>query len=190
MAVLGCYSFPAHVGLAHPEIPLGISLPTLAASLRAELPGVTLDVLPAITLDGTSDPSSTGAVSTAEVAAADAAGIAAAVELAREADVVVVALGDRAGLFGRGTSGEGCDAESLRLPGAQQDLLDALLATGRPVVATILSGRPYALGAAARPHRGSPAPRRSSRRSSRARRGPLRSRACCRGAWRRRAGCP
>lgn len=151
MAVLGCYSFPAHVGLAHPEVPLGISLPTLAASLRAELPGVTLDVLPAITLDGTSDPSSTGAVSTAEVAAADAEGIAAAVDLAREADVVVVALGDRAGLFGRGTSGEGCDAESLRLPGAQQDLLDALLATGRPVVATILSGRPYALGAAATP---------------------------------------
>ncbi|MFF2620266.1 beta-xylosidase/alpha-l-arabinosidase [Oerskovia jenensis] len=156
MAVLGCYSFPAHVGLAHPEIPLGISLPTLAESLRAELPGVTLDVLPAITLDGTSDPSSTGAVSTAEVAAADAAGIAAAVELAREADVVVVALGDRAGLFGRGTSGEGCDAESLRLPGAQQDLLDALLASGRPVVATILSGRPYALGAAATPAPGEP----------------------------------
>ncbi|MBD7998262.1 beta-xylosidase/alpha-l-arabinosidase [Oerskovia gallyi] len=156
MAVLGCYSFPAHVGLAHPEIPLGLALPTLAESLRAELPGITVDVLPAITLDGTSDPSSTGAVSTAEVAAADAAGIAAAVELAREADVVVVALGDRAGLFGRGTSGEGCDAESLRLPGAQQDLLDALLATGRPVVATILSGRPYALGAAATPAPGEP----------------------------------
>ncbi|MFF3064586.1 beta-glucosidase [Oerskovia sp. NPDC057915] len=156
MAVLGCYSFPAHVGLAHPEIPLGISLPTLAASLRAELPGVALDVLPAITLDGTADPSSAGAVSTAEVAAADRAGIAAAVELAREADVVVVALGDRAGLFGRGTSGEGCDAESLRLPGAQQDLLDALLATGRPVVATILSGRPYALGAAATTAPGEP----------------------------------
>lgn len=156
MAVLGCYSFPAHVGLAHPEIPLGLALPTLAESLRAELPGITVDVLPAITIDGTSDPSSTAAVSTAEVAAADTAGIAAAVELAREADVVVVALGDRAGLFGRGTSGEGCDAESLRLPGAQQDLLDALLATGRPVVATILSGRPYALGAAATPAPGEP----------------------------------
>ena len=156
LAVLGCYSFPAHVGLAHPEVPLGLSLPTLAESLCTELPGVTVDVLPAITLDGTADPSSTGAVSTAEVAASDAAGIAAAVELAREADVVVVALGDRAGLFGRGTSGEGCDVESLRLPGAQQDLLDALLATGRPVVATILSGRPYALGAAAAPAPGDP----------------------------------
>ena len=68
----------------------------------------------------------------------------------RGADVVVLALGDRAGLFGRGTSGEGCDVDSLELPGAQQPLLDALLATGTPtVVLALLSGRPYALGAAA-----------------------------------------
>ena len=57
------------------------------------------------------------------------------------------ALGDRAGLFGRGTSGEGCDAEDLRLPGVQGELLEALLATGTPVVLVLLSGRPYALGA-------------------------------------------
>src|SRR5699024_69170 len=51
-------------------------------------------------------------------------------------------------LFGRGTSGEGCDATDLRLPGAQQDLIDAVLATGTPVVLVVLSGRPYALGEA------------------------------------------
>ncbi|MFC0532782.1 glycoside hydrolase family 3 C-terminal domain-containing protein, partial [Phytohabitans kaempferiae] len=60
---------------------------------------------------------------------------------------VVAVLGDRAGLFGNGTSGEGCDAESLDLPGVQPELLEALLTTGRPVVAVLLSGRPYALGA-------------------------------------------
>ncbi len=54
-------------------------------------------------------------------------GIADAAALAASADVVVLALGDRAGLFGRGTSGEGCDAESLDLPGAQQQLVDAVL---------------------------------------------------------------
>ncbi len=57
-------------------------------------------------------------------------------------------LGDRAGLFGRGTSGEGCDAETLDLPGAQQHLLDALLDSGTPVVTVLLAGRPYALGRA------------------------------------------
>src|SRR4029453_10018252 len=61
--------------------------------------------------------------------------------------VCVVVLGDRAGLFGRGTSGEGCDREDLRLPGVQTDLLEAVLATGTPVVLVLLAGRPYALGA-------------------------------------------
>lgn len=68
--------------------------------------------------------------------------------LAADADVVVLALGDRAGLFGRGTSGEGCDAQSLALPGVQQELLDTLLDTGTPVIVTLLAGRPYALGRA------------------------------------------
>ena len=55
-------------------------------------------------------------------------------------------VGDRAGLFGRGTSGEGCDVEDLELPGAQSELLDALLDTGARVVIVVVSGRPYALG--------------------------------------------
>ena len=50
----------------------------------------------------------------------------------RSADVCVAVLGDLAGLFGRGTSGEGCDAADLRLPGRQEELLEALLATGHP----------------------------------------------------------
>src|SRR5690606_12743143 len=35
-AVLGCYSFPAHVGVQHPDHPVGIELPTLLDSLTAE----------------------------------------------------------------------------------------------------------------------------------------------------------
>ena len=91
----------------------------------------------------------------------------------RAADVVVLALGDRAGLFGRGTSGEGCDVESLDLPGAQQRLLDAVLDAGTPVV------RHPARRPAVRPRRGRDRRGRAScRRSSRARRAPARSRAC------------
>jgi hypothetical protein len=55
-------------------------------------------------------------------------------------------LGDQAGLFGRGTSGEGCDASDLRLPGVQEDLLRVLVATGKPVVLVLVTGRPYAIG--------------------------------------------
>lgn len=133
-AVLGCYSFPVHVGSRTPGTPLGIELPTLREALAAEFPGSEIVTAPGL----------------AEVDAVPTDAFATAVELARGADVVVAAVGDRAGLFGRGTSGEGCDVASLALPGAQEELLDALLDTGTPVVATLLAGRPYALGRAAR----------------------------------------
>ncbi|WP_189853528.1 beta-xylosidase/alpha-l-arabinosidase [Streptomyces omiyaensis] len=130
-AVLGCYSFPVHVGAQHPDVPLGIDLPTLHDALRAEFPAADIAVAQGTGIDD-------GATE----------GLPGAVALARDADLVIAALGDRAGLFGRGTSGEGCDAESLSLPGAQQQLLDALLDTRTPVIATLLAGRPYALGRA------------------------------------------
>jgi beta-xylosidase len=69
--------------------------------------------------------------------------MAAAISVAREADVCVAALGDLAGLFGRGTSGEGCDVSDLRLAGRQEEFLAALLDTGTPVVLVLLVGRPY-----------------------------------------------
>ncbi|KFG76974.1 beta-xylosidase/alpha-l-arabinosidase [Streptomyces mutabilis] len=130
-AVLGCYSFPQHIGVHHPGTPVGIQLPTLRETLAAEFPDAEVTVVRGTGVDD-----------------GDVFGIPEAVQAAREADVVVAVLGDRAGLFGRGTSGEGCDAESLALPGAQQQLLDALLDTRKPVVTVLLAGRPYALGRA------------------------------------------
>ena len=72
--------------------------------------------------------------------------IPAAVACARAADVAVVCVGDLAGLFQTGTVGEGSDADSLDLPGVQQQLLEAVVATGKPVVVVLTSGRPYNLG--------------------------------------------
>jgi len=74
-------------------------------------------------------------------------GFDAAVALGRSADVIVAVVGDEAGLFGHGTSGEGCDVADLKLPGAQEELLNALADTGVPVIAVLVTGRPYALGA-------------------------------------------
>lgn len=127
--MLGAYSFPSHVGIHHPEVPMGIEIPTVLAAVRAEFPDAEVGFALGTTIDG-----------------GELDGIVEAVELARRSDVVVLALGDRAGLFGRGTSGEGSDVASLELPGAQQELLDALLHSGTPVVLTLLTGRVYALG--------------------------------------------
>jgi beta-xylosidase len=129
LAFLGCYSFPNHVLHAHPELGLGIEVPSLLAALGAELPQLTL----AYELG-------------CQVADDDRSGLPAAAEAARSADLCIAVVGDRAGLFGRGTSGEGCDAADLTLPGVQSELVEELLATGTPVVLVVVSGRPYALG--------------------------------------------
>ncbi|MFJ8084882.1 glycoside hydrolase family 3 N-terminal domain-containing protein [Streptomyces sp. NPDC096205] len=129
LAMLGCYSFPSHVGVQHPEIPMGVDIPTVLDALRAELPDAKVTFAEGCGVD-----------------TPDTAGFEEAVARATEADVCVAVLGDRSGLFGRGTSGEGCDVADLQLPGVQGELLDALLATGVPVVLVLLTGRPYALG--------------------------------------------
>lgn len=129
LAMLGCYSFPSHVLTHHPEVPAGIEIPTVLDALRTELADAKVTFAQGCDVTGT-----------------DTAGFEEAIARTAEADVCVAVLGDRAGLFGRGTSGEGCDATDLGLPGAQGELLDALVATGVPVVLVLLTGRPYALG--------------------------------------------
>lgn len=69
-----------------------------------------------------------------------------AVKVAQQSDVVVLCVGDLSGLFQSGTVGEGSDTDSLVLPGVQQQLLDQLIATGKPVVVVMTGGRPYNLG--------------------------------------------
>ena len=75
----------------------------------------------------------------------DRSGFDEAVAAATAADVAVLVMGDQAGLFGRGTVGEGCDRDDLELPGVQRELVEAVLATGTPVVLVLLTGRPYAV---------------------------------------------
>ncbi len=130
LSLMGCYAFPSHVGSQYPEVPLGVNMPNLLDAVRGEWPGATVSHAVGVPVQD-DDPS----------------GIAEAVAAARAAQVCLVAVGDQSGLFGRGTSGEGCDAADLKLPGLQHDLIEALLATGVPVVLVVLSGRPYALGA-------------------------------------------
>jgi beta-glucosidase len=97
-------------------------------------------------------------VPAAEVAYARGSGIAsgtdeelaAAVAIARDADVVIAALGERSGLTLDSTTGEFRDRAGLDFLGRQAELLEAVVATGTPVVLVVVSGRPLALEWAAR----------------------------------------
>ncbi|MGH7338764.1 MAG: glycoside hydrolase family 3 C-terminal domain-containing protein, partial [Myxococcota bacterium] len=68
------------------------------------------------------------------------AGFAAAVAAARRASVAIVVLGERHDM-----SGEAASRTSIGLPGVQQQLLEAIHATGTPVVLVLMSGRPLAI---------------------------------------------
>jgi beta-glucosidase len=72
----------------------------------------------------------------------DTAGIAAAVEAAKRADIVLLAIGEDYDM-----TAEARSRADLALPGTQQALVDALKATGKPIVAILMSGRPLALEA-------------------------------------------
>lgn len=74
----------------------------------------------------------------------DTSGIAEAVAAARESDVVIAAMGGNCGWINV-TGGEGKDRSSLDLPGVQQQLLEALCATGKPVVLILYGPGVFAL---------------------------------------------
>jgi beta-glucosidase len=63
-----------------------------------------------------------------------------AIALAKEADVTVLVLGEKQNMIG-----EQASRSSLDLPGRQQELLDAVIATGKPVVVLLMTGRPLDL---------------------------------------------
>ena len=67
--------------------------------------------------------------------------IPAAVAMAKDADVVILGLGEWQGI-----SGESFDRSNLDLPGNQAQLLEAVVATGKPVVLVLENGRPLTIG--------------------------------------------
>ena len=59
-----------------------------------------------------------------------------ALQMAKEADVIIAAMGENVMLCG-----ENRDRQGLRLPGRQEEYVEALLATGKPVVLVLFGGR-------------------------------------------------
>ena len=68
-------------------------------------------------------------------------GIAEAVRLAKEADVVILAVGESAEM-----SGEAASRSSLDLPGHQPELVRAVHAAGKPTAVVLMNGRPLTIG--------------------------------------------
>lgn len=72
-----------------------------------------------------------------------------AVDIARNCDLSIVVVGTASASLSRDytnvTCGEGFDLSDLTLPGAQEELIKAVHATGKPVIVVLLSGKPFAM---------------------------------------------
>jgi beta-glucosidase len=105
-----------------------VHTPTMVEALRTKLPQTEIVYSPGCALN--SD---------------DVSGIPQAVQAVQSADAVVLVLGDRSGLTLDCTCGETRDNTSAMLPGKQQQLAEAILAVGKPVIVVLISGRPLAI---------------------------------------------
>lgn len=95
--------------------------PSIAAALRERLPATTaLTVTPGISVQGDAKDD-----------------VAAALAAARDSDLVIACVGEEGWM-----SGENASRSTLRLAGRQEELVEALLGLGKPVILVIVSGRP------------------------------------------------
>ncbi|WP_088318186.1 beta-glucosidase BglX [Kineosporia sp. R_H_3] len=106
---------------------------SVLTGVRAVSPSATFT--PACTITDTEPPANTPA----DACGSDA-GFAAAVAAARDADQVVLVVGES-----RGMSGEAASRSDIRLPGLQEQLVREVVATGTPVAVVLLNGRPLDL---------------------------------------------
>jgi beta-glucosidase len=139
--MLGDYSYPAHIELLQAMHGEGVSnmpmpedndlkltfvpMKTFRKALSESLPEATIHYAKGC-----------------EVLGENKGGFAEAVAAAEKSDVCVVVVGDKSGLARSCSTGEFRDRTTLTLPGVQEDLVKAIVATGKPVVVVLVNGRP------------------------------------------------
>lgn len=96
---------------------------TLLEGLKAKLPGTNLNYAKGCEIDGTSK---------------DA--FAEAIAAAMRSEVVILAIGEAHWM-----SGEAASRSEIGLPGVQQELVEALHKTGKPIVVVLINGRPLTI---------------------------------------------
>lgn len=96
---------------------------SILAGLRAALPDASIEQIAGV-----------------DIASDETTDIAATVRAAKAADHVILCLGEAARM-----SGEAASRARIELPGRQAELADAVLATGKPVIVLLFSGRPIAM---------------------------------------------
>jgi beta-glucosidase len=117
---------------------------TALEGIRAKLPGAQIEYAPGPeirrTLPSPFDDMSGESKKPAQTPEEAEAAFQAAVEAARRANLAILVMGENANM-----AGEAASRSSLDLPGRQEELLEAIVALGKPVVLVLLNGRPLSV---------------------------------------------
>lgn len=142
----GDYHYPAHAEISFELEPSASSVLPQARGAFAAGPYFTPHVTPlAALIASVGDWAEIEHEPGCEVTGDDRSGIEAAVLAAERSDCALVFVGGESGLMPHSTVGEARDASDLGLTGVQQELVEAIVATGRPTVVTLIGGRVFAL---------------------------------------------
>ncbi len=143
--LMGDYSYPAHIeALAETTAFTVFETPQFDDIALVEAPVEMVSVLQGIRAQ-VSGATQVRYAKGCDVMSHDTSGFDEAVRIARDSDVAVLVMGDKAGLTLDCTTGESRDRAELGLPGVQAELVRAVLATGTPVVLVLVTGRPLTL---------------------------------------------
>jgi beta-glucosidase len=140
------YSYPAHIetlmellekpGQLPQTLPDKVELADIGVEMVSVLAGIRAKVGPQTQVRYAQG---------CEVLGESQAGFAEAVAAARDSELAIVVVGDKAGLTDSCSSGESRDRAELGLPGVQEQLVRAVAETGTPVVLVLMNGRPLAI---------------------------------------------
>lgn len=141
--MLGDYSYPCHIEtLLHANQTLGTVVPD---SIEVEQ---VMDSIKTIYKAISEHVDSGVEVSVAkgcEINNDDKSAFDEAVALAKESDVVIVCVGEKAGLMPDCTTGESRDRATLTLPGVQEELVKEIYKVNKNVIAVLINGRPLSI---------------------------------------------
>ena len=143
--LLGDYAYPAHIetlitfkelGFSQHPLPESIHMVDSYAAMTSVLESIRARV---------SEGATVRYAQGCDVLGPSTDGFADAVAAAEASDVAIVVVGDKSGLIPDCSTGEFRDRATLGLPGVQQQLVEAVFATGTPTVVVLVNGRPFAL---------------------------------------------
>jgi beta-glucosidase len=142
----GDYHYPAHTEIVYELESSASSILPQAGGAFAPGPHYTHHVTPlAALVTAVGDWAEIDHEVGCDVTGDDRSHIDAAVLAAERSDVALLFVGGESGLMPHSTVGEARDASDLGLTGVQQELVEAVVAIGRPTVVTIIGGRVFAL---------------------------------------------